>query len=73
MNFFFSLGSLGIGRVRGEFSFGGTNWRVCMPDDACILLSAILTRIVRLVDPAHRDESELLRRRAARRLVEILI
>jgi hypothetical protein len=46
---FYALGRVGIGKLPGDFSFGGRNWRVYVPIATCILLSIPLTAIVSLV------------------------
>lgn len=43
------LGRLGLGRVPGDFAFGGKHWRVFVPIGTCIVLSALLTLILYLL------------------------
>lgn len=40
------LGRLGLGRLGGDVSFGGKNWRVYLPIGTCVLLSILLTLIL---------------------------
>lgn len=42
-------GRLGLGRLPGDVSFGGRNWRVYLPIGTSILLSILLTLILYLV------------------------
>ncbi len=37
-----------IGRLPGDFSFGGKNWRVYIPLGASLVISLILTLVLRL-------------------------
>jgi len=39
-------GRLGLGRLPGDFSFGGRNWRMYVPLGTCILLSLVLTLVM---------------------------
>jgi phosphatidylglycerophosphate synthase len=43
------LGKIGFFRLPGDFEFGGRNWRVYVPLGTCILLSLMLTLILRLI------------------------
>jgi hypothetical protein len=38
-----------LGRLPGDFSFGGANWKVSIPLGTSILISALLTLILWLV------------------------
>jgi DUF2905 family protein len=38
----------GLGRLPGDFVFGGAHWRVYLPLGTSILLSALLTLLLRL-------------------------
>ena len=40
------LGRLGAGRLPGDVSFGGKNWRVYIPLGTCIVLSAALSLVL---------------------------
>jgi len=51
---FYVLGRLGIGRLGGDLSFGGRNWRVYIPIGTCILLSIIVTLAIWLLCRARR-------------------
>ena len=42
-------GRLGMGRLPGDLSFGGRNWRVYVPLGTCIVLSIILTIVMWIV------------------------
>jgi len=42
------LGRAGLGRVPGDVSFGGRNWRVYLPLGTSLLLSALLTALMYL-------------------------
>ena len=42
------MGRLGIGRLPGDFQFGGKGWRVYVPLGTSLLVSAILTLILYL-------------------------
>ncbi len=42
-------GRLGLGRLPGDFSFGGKNWRIYLPIGTCIILSIILTLIMWII------------------------
>jgi len=48
------LGRLGLGRLPGDLSFGGKNWRVYLPIGTCILLSALLTLLLYLLHRLRR-------------------
>ena len=48
------LGRLGLGRLGGDVSFGGKNWRVYLPIGTCVLLSILLTLILYLVHRLRR-------------------
>jgi hypothetical protein len=37
-----------LGRLPGDFAFGGPSWRVYLPLGTCLLLSLILSLILRL-------------------------
>ena len=37
----------GLGRLPGDFVFGGPNWRVYIPLGTCLLLSVILSLVLR--------------------------
>lgn len=43
------LGRLGVGRLPGDLSFGGKNWKVYLPIGTCILLSVLLTLLFYLL------------------------
>ena len=38
----------GLGRLPGDFVFGGPSWRVYLPLGTCLLLSVILSLLLRL-------------------------
>ena len=40
---------IGLGRLPGDISLGGRNWKVYFPIATCIILSAVLTLILWLV------------------------
>ena len=42
-------GRLGLGKLPGDLSFGGKNWRVYVPLGTCVVLSIILTIIMWIV------------------------
>ncbi len=42
-------GRLGMGRLPGDISFGGRNWRVYLPLGTSILLSIVLTLTLWLI------------------------
>lgn len=42
-------GRLGLGRLPGDVSFGGKNWRVYLPVGTCVVLSIILTLVMWLI------------------------
>lgn len=46
---FISLSKLGLFRLPGDMEFGGKNWKVYFPIASCIVLSVILTLILRLI------------------------
>jgi hypothetical protein len=50
----YGLGRLGLGRLPGDLSFGGRNWRVYLPIGTCIVLSVLLTLILWLVSRLRR-------------------
>lgn len=39
-------GKVGLGRLPGDFSFGGANWKVYFPLGTSILLSLLLTLLL---------------------------
>lgn len=43
------FGKLGLGRLPGDFSFGGANWKVYLPLGTSILLSLLLTLILNVI------------------------
>jgi len=38
-----------LGRMPGDFVFGGTNWKVYLPIGTCIILSVILSLLARFL------------------------
>ena len=40
------LGRLGLGKLPGDLSFGGRNWRVYLPIGTCIILSIVLSLVL---------------------------
>lgn len=48
------LGRAGVGRLPGDLSFGGKNWRVFLPLGTCIGLSALLTLVLWIVSRLRR-------------------
>ena len=40
------FGRMGLGRLPGDISIAGRNWRVYLPLGTCILLSVLLTLIL---------------------------
>jgi hypothetical protein len=48
------LGKLGVGRLPGDFSFGGRNWRVYLPIGTCVLLSVLLTLVMWVISRLRR-------------------
>ena len=49
-----ALGRLGLGRLPGDVSFGGKNWRVYLPIGTSILLSVLLTLAMWLLSRLRR-------------------
>lgn len=43
------LGRLGVGKLPGDLSFGGKNWKVYLPIGTCILMSVLLTLLFYLL------------------------
>jgi len=50
----YALGRLGLGRLPGDVSFGGRNWRVYLPVGSSILLSLVLTLVFYLLSRLRR-------------------
>ncbi len=42
-------GRLGLGKLPGDFSFGGKNWRVYVPIGTCVALSILLTLLMMIL------------------------
>jgi hypothetical protein len=42
-------GRLGLGKLPGDVSFGGRNWRVYLPLGTCILLSILLSVVMWII------------------------
>ena len=51
---FLGLGKLGLFRLPGDLEFGGKNWKVYAPLGTCVLLSALLTLIMWLIQSFKR-------------------
>ena len=45
-----ALGHLGLFKLPGDLQFGSKNWRVYIPITTCIIISIILTIILRLIN-----------------------
>lgn len=43
------LGKLGLGRLPGDFTFGGDHWKIYFPLATSILLSLLLTLVLNLI------------------------
>ena len=48
------LGRVGFFRLPGDLQFGGRNWRIFVPVTTCILLSAVLTLVMWLINLLRR-------------------
>lgn len=43
------FGKLGLGRLPGDFAFGGENWKVYFPLATSVLLSLLLTLLLNVI------------------------
>lgn len=48
------FGKLGLGRLPGDFTFGGANWKIYFPLATSVLLSLLLTLILNVIARWHK-------------------
>lgn len=48
------FGKLGLGRLPGDFTFGGANWKIYFPLATSLLLSLLLTLILNVIARWHK-------------------